>query len=184
MERGWIRPFTSEFASGVLFAIKPGTNKLHMCTDYRRLNTYTKKIGFALPNIDNILDKLGHSTCFTALDLQNGFHQLRIKYYPDGVINSRGEEIRGSDIHKTAFCTQYGTFEYVVMPFGLAGAPSTYQRFVSSILKPVKRPWLQVYIDDILFFSSDPDEHLAHNKEVMAILATNNLYIRSENANG
>ncbi len=61
LEIGWIRPSTSEFATGVLFAIKPGTIKLRMCIDYRRLNTYTKKIGFALPNIDNILDKLGHS---------------------------------------------------------------------------------------------------------------------------
>ena len=55
--------------------------------------------------------------------------------------------------------------------FGLAGAPSTYQRFVSSILDPIKRSWLQVYIDDILIFSNDPDEHLAYIKEVMAILA-------------
>ena len=123
-----------------------------MCTDYRRLNTFTKKIGFALPNIDNIFDKLGHSKCFTALDLQSGFHQLRIKDYPDGILYSQGEEVRGSDIHKTAFCTQYGTFEYVVMPFGLAGGPSTYQRFVSSILDPIKIPWLQVYIDDVLIF--------------------------------
>ena len=68
------------------------------------------------------------------------FHQLRIKNYPDGVLNSRGEEIRGSDIHKTAFRTQYGTFEYVVMPFSLVGAPSTYQRFVSSILNPILNP--------------------------------------------
>ena len=66
------------------------------------------------------------------------------------------------------------------MPFGLAGAPSTYQKFVSSILDPIKRPWLQVYIDDILIFSNNPDEHLLHIKEVMAILAQNNLYIRSE----
>jgi hypothetical protein len=67
------------------------------------------------------------------------------------------------------------------MPFGLAGAPSTYQRFVSSILEPIKRPCLQVYIDDILIFSNNPDEHLAHVKEVMAImLAHNILYIRSE----
>jgi hypothetical protein len=133
LERGWIRPSTSKFASGVLFAIKPGTSKLRMCTDYLRLNTYTKKIGFALSNIDNILDKLGHSKYFTALDLQSGFHQLRIKDYPNGARDSRGEEIRGFDIHKTAFCAQYGTFEYVVMPFGLAGAPSTYKsqiRFV------------------------------------------------------
>ena len=66
------------------------------------------------------------------------------------------------------------------MPFGLAGAASTYQRFVSSILDPIQRPWLQVYIDDILSFSNNPDEHLAHINEVMAILAKNNLYIRSE----
>ena len=90
LERGWIRPSTSEFASGVLFAIKTGTHKLRMCTDYRRLNTSTKKIGFALANIDNILDKLGHSKCFTAQDLQSAFHQLRIKDYHDGVLNSRG----------------------------------------------------------------------------------------------
>ena len=66
------------------------------------------------------------------------------------------------------------------MPFGLAGAPSTYQRFVSSILDPIKRPWLQVYIDDILIFSDSPEEHLKHIQEVMAILEQNNLYIRSE----
>jgi hypothetical protein len=100
--------------------------------------------------------------------------------YPDGVIISRGEEVRGYVIHKTDFCTQYGTFEYVVKPFGLAGAPSTYQRCMSSILDPIKRPWLHVCIDDILIFSNHPDEHLAHIKEAMAILAKHNLYIRSE----
>jgi hypothetical protein len=179
-ERGWIRPSASKIALGVLFPIKPGTNKLRMCTDYRRLNTYTKKIGYVLLNIDKILDKLGHSRCFTTLDLQSDFNQLCIKDYPDGFLNSGGEEMRGSDIHKTTFCTQYGTFEYVVMPFGLAGAPSTYQKLVSSILDPIKRPWLQVYIDDILIFSQNPDEHLRHIEEVRSILAQNQLYIRSK----
>ena len=109
-----------------------------MCTDYPWLNTHTKKTGFALPNIDNTLGKLGHSRFFTALDLESGFHQLCIKYYPDGVLNSRGEEIRGSDIHNTTFCTQYGTFEYVVMLVGLTRAPSTYERVVLSFLDPIK----------------------------------------------
>jgi hypothetical protein len=63
------------------------------------------------------------------------------------------------------------------VPFGLAGAPSNYQRFVSSILEPIKRPWLQAYIDDISTFSNNPDEQLAHIKEVMAILAANQLSI-------
>ena len=80
--------------------------------------------------------------CFTVLDLQSGFHQLHINDYPNGVLNSRGEEIRGSNIHKTAFCTHYDTFEYVVMPFGLAKVRSIYQKFVSSILDPIRRPWL------------------------------------------
>ena len=71
-------------------------------------------------------------------------------------------------------------FEYVVMPFGLAGSPSTYQRFASSILDPIKRPWLQVYIDDISIFSNNPDKLIAHIKEVMAILEKNIFYIRSE----
>ena len=93
--------------------LKESTSTLS--TDYRRLNTYTKKIGFVLPNIDNILDKLGHSKFFISLDLQSALHQLRINDFPHGVLNSRGEEIRGFGIHKTAFCTQYGTFEYVVI---------------------------------------------------------------------
>jgi hypothetical protein len=68
----------------------------------------------------------------------------------------------------------------VIKPLGLAGAPITYQRLVSYILDPIKQPWLQVYIDDILIFLNNPDEHLAHIKEIMAILANNNLYIRSK----
>jgi hypothetical protein len=73
------KTFHARIRLGCIMCNKPGTHKLRMCTDYRRSYTYTKKIGFALPNIDNILEKLGHSRCFTTLDLQSGFHQLRIK---------------------------------------------------------------------------------------------------------
>jgi len=180
LERGWIRPSTTEFASDALFAIKPCTNKLHMSTDYCRLNTYTKKNVFSPPNTDIICNKFCHSRCFTAMDLQSGFNQFRIKDYPNVVLDSRGEEIRGSDLHKTTFCSQYGTFECVVMSFGLSVAPNIYQKFVSSILNLIKRSWLQVYIDDILIFSKDIDEHLKHIREVMSIFADNQLYIRSE----
>ena len=181
LSRGWIRPSNSEFSSGVLFAVKPGTNKLRMCIDFRQLNRYTKRIAYALPNIDNILDKLGQNACFSALDLASGYHQLRIKDYPAGnVWNSRGEEVKGSDVHKTAFTCQYGTYEFLVMPFGLTGAPSTYQRFINSILDPVRRPYLQVYLDDILIFSRNEKEHIEHVQEVMRLLEENELYVRSE----
>ena len=158
-----------------------GTNKLRICIDYRQLNRYTKRLAYALPNIDNILDKLGQSSCFSALDLASGYHQLRIKDYPHGgVYNSRGEEVRGSDVHKTAFTCQYGTYEFLIMPFGLTSAPSTYQRFINSILDPIKRPYLQVYLDDILIFSRNETEHLEHVQEVMRLLEENQLYVRLE----
>ena len=152
-----------------------------MCTDYRALNRYTRKMMFALPNIDNILSKLSHSACFSALDLQSGFHQLRIKDYPNGgAYNSYGEEVRGSDIHKTAFSCQYGTYEYVVMPFGPQNAPSAYQKMVNGLLDPIRRPWLAVYIDDVLIFSETEEEHLAHIAEVMKVFEHNDLHIRTE----
>ena len=188
LDRGWIRPSMSEFASGVMFAVKPGTNKLRLCVDYRQINRYTKKVGYSLPNIDNILDKLGNSQCFTAFDLASGYHQLRIKDYPEDGIdpdgkpikNSKGEIMKGSDVHKTAFRTQYGTYEFLVVPFGLQGAPSTYQRLVNNILDPIRRPWLVCYLDDILVFSASPEEHLTHIQEVLEILVKNNLYVRPE----
>jgi len=69
------------------------------------------------------------------------------------------------------------------MPFGLAGAPSIYQKCVSSNLVPIKKPWLQVHIDDIFIFFKDPDEDLEPIREVMSISDDNQLYIRSENVN-
>ena len=88
--------------------------------------------------------------------------------------------LRGSDVHKTAFRTQYGTYEWLVVPFGLQNAPSTYQRLVNHLLDPIRRPWLAVYLDDILIFSNTPEEHLAHLDEVLGILVSNNLYVRPE----
>ena len=181
LSKGWIRPSSSEYSSSILFAQKPGTNKLRMCTDYRALNRYTRKMMYSLPHIDSLLDRLGHSACFSALDLQSGFHQLRIKDYPNGgMYNSNGEEVRGSDIHKTAFSCQFGTFEYTVMPFGLMNGPSAYQKMVNGLLDPVKRPWLAVYIDDVLIFSENEEEHLEHIKEVMQVFEEHDLHIRQE----
>ena len=182
LDRGWIRPSTSDFSSGILFATKPGTNKLRLCSDFRQLNTYTKRIGYSLPNIDSILDKLGSNSCFTALDLASGYHQLRVKDYPNGGVYdpNTGAEIKGSDVHKTCIATQYGNYEWLVTPFGLTNAPSVYQKFVNSIMDPIRRPWLAVYLDDILIFSSTPEEHLQHINEVFSVLVQNELYVRFE----
>ena len=165
ISRGWLRPSSSHFSSGVLFAKKSGSNQLRMCIDYRHLNKYTQFSKYALPNIDTLLDSLGQSRVYTALDLQSGFHQLRVAE---------------DSIHKLAFTTTYGSYEWCVMPFGVSGAPSCFQKWINHVLQPIKRPFLAVYLDDIIIFSKSPEEHLNHLAEVISILENNQCFIRLE----
>ena len=69
-------------------------------------------------------------------------------------------------MHKTAFTTRYGLFEFVVMPFGLTNAPSTIQRLMHSVFDNVLDVFVTVYLDDILVFSATPQEHAVHLREV------------------
>jgi hypothetical protein len=134
------------YAAPVLFARK-ANGQLRMCIDYRQLNRYTKRVEFPLPNIDTILDTLGESKIFSALDLAQGYHQVRI---------------HEPDIHKTAFKTQFGLFEFTVLPFGLTAAPSTFQRLMNHVLQPHEKDYVICYLDDILIHSKTQEDHLKH----------------------
>ena len=108
---GVVQPSGSPWASPVVIVRKRhGTHRF--CVDYRKLNSVTKADTFPLPRIDDLLDRLGKAKHFTTLDLASGYHQIAVK-----------EE----DIPKTAFRTQRGHFEFVVMPFGVTNAPLTFQ---------------------------------------------------------
>lgn len=110
LQEGIIRPSCSPFSSSVVMAKKKdGTWRFSV--DCRFLNALTIKGKFPLPIIDEFLDELAHSSCFTKLDLRSGFHQILLK---------AGEE------YKTAFSTHFGQYEFLVMPFGVTGGPGTF----------------------------------------------------------
>jgi hypothetical protein len=118
---------------------------------------------YPLPRIDDLLDQLHGSAVFSSLDLQSGFHQIRMS-----------EE----DVPKTAFLTHKGLFQYRVMPFGLSNAPSTFQALMNKVLAPVLGKFALVYIDDILVFSRTVDEHALHVAEVLGLLRDAHLFVK------
>ena len=132
-----------------------------MCTDYRALNAITAKDEYPLPRIDDLLDRLHGAKVFSSLDLQSGYHQIRI-----------AEE----DVEKTAFRTHEALYEFMVLPFGLTNAPAAFQREMKAIFDHL--PFVVVYLDDILVFSASHTEHEKYLREVLALLRQHKLYAK------
>jgi transposase InsO family protein len=159
--RGWIRYSSSPAGAPILFVPKPG-GKLRLCVDYRGLNRLTRKDRTPLPLISEILDRLTNSKVYTKIDLKDAYHRLRI---------------REGDEWKTAFRTKYGHFEYLVMPFGLTNAPATFQRYINHALAGLVDNICIVYLDDIVIYSKDRDQHLQAVRSVLTRLQEWSLYI-------
>lgn len=165
--QGIIRKSFSRYASPIVVVAKKldnsGIQKFRLCVDYRKLNEFTVDDKFPLPNIDAILDKLGRAQYFTTLDLAKGYHQ--IKMHPE-------------DIHKTAFVTPKGLYEYVRMPFGLKNAPATFQRLMNEVLRDYINKICVVYLDDILIFSTSLEEHIQSIRKIFKKLSEHNLKVQ------
>jgi hypothetical protein len=143
LAKGLIQPSVSAFSSPILL-VKKKDGTWRFCVDYRYLNALTLKSKFPIPVFDELIDELAKARWFTTLDLNVGYHHIRLKL---------GEEF------KTTFQTHFSHFEFTFMAFGLCGAPGTFQGAMNQTLAPLLRKCVVVFFDDILTYSATFDEH-------------------------
>ncbi|GJT34453.1 putative reverse transcriptase domain-containing protein [Tanacetum coccineum] len=153
-EKGFIRPSSSPWGALVLF-VKKKDGSFRMCIDYQELNKLTIKNRYPLPRIDDLFDQLQGSSVYSKIDLRSGYHQLCI---------------REEDIPITAFRTRYGHYEFQVMPFGLTNAPAVFMDLMNRVCKPYLDKFVIVFIDDILIYSRNKEEHGEHLKDIFEFL--------------
>ena len=159
IKEGWIVHSTSPYGAPVLF-VKKKDGTMRMCVDYRVLNKLSIRNVFPLSQINDIFDQLKGATVFLKIDLDTAYHQVLVK--PE-------------DQHKTAFVTQFGHYEFRVMTFGLTNAPATFQGLMSRVLSKLIGKCVMVYLDDILIYSKNKEEHVHHIELVLKALADSKL---------
>ena len=162
LDKGFIRPSSSPWGCPALF-VKKKDNSLRLCVDYRPLNAVTIKNKYPLPRIDILFDQLAGAKVFSKIDLHSGYHQIKIK---------------PCDIPKTAFSTRYGLYEYLVMSFGLTNAPAYFMYLMNSVFMPELDKFVVVFIDDILIYSKNEEDHAEHLRIVLQRLRDHHLYAK------
>ena len=159
--QGKIQTSKSPPGARILFVPKPN-GKLRLCVDYRALNDVTIKNRYHLPLMNELRDRVAGAKIFTKLDLRDSYYLIRIK---------EGDE------RKRAFRTRYRHLEYTVMPFGLANSLATFQNMMNEVLRDFLDPGVVVYIDDVLIYSENLEQHIQLVKNVLKKLADYNLAV-------
>ncbi|KZV15581.1 hypothetical protein F511_43351 [Dorcoceras hygrometricum] len=162
LTKGYIRPSVSPWGAPVLF-VRKKYGSMRLCIDYRQLNKATVKNKYPLPRIDDLFDQLQGSTVYSKIDLRSGYHQLRV---------------RDEDIPKTVFRTRYGHYEFVVMPFGLTNAPTVFMSLMNRVFQRYLDDFVIVFIDDILIYSKNLNDHTSHLRTVLQTLRDEKLYAK------
>jgi hypothetical protein len=162
LDKGYISPSASPWGCPALF-MKKKNNSLRLCVDYRPLNAVTIKNKYPPPRIDILFDQLAGAKVFSKIDLRSGYHQIKI---------------RSSDIPKTAFSTRYGLYEYLVMSFGLTNAPAYFIYLMNSVFMQELDKFVVVFIDDILIYSKNLEDHANHLHIILQRLRDHHLYAK------
>lgn len=169
LDQGIIQPSESAWSSPIWVVPKKidasGKQKWRLVVDFRKLNEKTLDDKYPIPNISDVLDKLGKCQYFTTLDLASGFYQV---------------EMDPQDIEKTAFNVEHGHFEFLRMPMGLKNSPSTFQRVMDNVLRGLQNDICLVYLDDIIVFSTSLQEHMTNLEKVFQRLRESNFKIQMD----
>ena len=146
LSKGFITPSQAPYSSPVLFAQKPNGD-LRFCVDYRKLNAMTKRNGYTLPLMEEVLGQMNGCKHLTRLDIIAAFNKLRM--HPDS------EDY-------TTFITALGAYKYKVLPFGLTNGPASFQQYINDTLFDFLHKFCQAYLDDVLIYSKTKKEHRKH----------------------
>jgi hypothetical protein len=146
LDKGYIHPSSSPWGCPALF-VKKKDQSLRLCVDYRPLNVITVKNKYTLLCIDILFDQLASAKVFSKVDPRSGYHQIKI--HPE-------------DVPKTTFSTRYGSYEYLVMSFGLINALVHFMYLMNSVFMSELDKFVIVFIDDILIYSKSEEEHVQH----------------------
>jgi hypothetical protein len=160
--KGYIQPNVSPWGAPDLF-VKNKYGTIQLCIDYRHLNKTTIKKKYPLPRIDDLFDQLGGLSIFSKIDLRSRYHQVQIK---------------DEDIQKTTFRTRYGHYEFVVVPFGLTNFPATFMCLMNNVLKKFLDIFVLVFIDDIIIYSKNREDHEEHLGLLLQVLIEHQLYAK------
>ncbi|CAH2219626.1 jg398 [Pararge aegeria aegeria] len=155
LHNGIIRHSNSSYASPALLVDKSSGEK-RLCIDYRQLNKITVKEKYPMPMIEDLIDRLRGCTYFTSLDLKSGYYHIPIKE---------------QDVHKTAFITSDGHYEFTRMPFGLSNGPAIFQRLMNTVLGNLRFGNIICYMDDLLIATNSLDENISSLEDVLNILS-------------
>ena len=154
-----IEPSSSNWSSPCVLIPKPDKT-FRFCTDYRKVNTFTKSDSFPIPRIDDLIDRIGDATYITKIDLLSGYWQVPL--------SDRAKEI-------SAFVTPDGLYQYKVMPFGMKNAPATFQRMINNLIADQEN--CNAYIDDVIIYSKDFLHHVKQLRSLFEKLSKANLTV-------
>jgi transposase InsO family protein len=165
LDKGWIVPSDSPWGAPVFLVKKPHSTKLRLVCDWRALNKLTIRNRWAIPHPEQLMDQLSGAKFFTKLDLTQGYHQVRLV---------------DDDSDKSTICTRFGSFKWLVLPFGLCNAPSVYSRIMGDILFEYQNKFVINFLDDTLIYSKTFAEHVAHIRMVLEKLRQNRMFANPE----